>query len=620
MLRVAVRVRPCHVGEVGHVECEPRVGSVLSVALPAPAQREFGMVLGPSCSQSDVYVTCGSPMLDAALNGKDSLVFAYGANGSGKTHSMYGASGWQADPTKQDGICPTLVNELFKRTMAIEKAGNDKFALWATLVEVQGDRLVDLFADEREVRQAAGNEFMEPQKAYVRVQGADFVGAKSERVYSSRSLADLMERAAEQQQQQQQQQQQGGGGTSCGSTPPSSPPPPRGGAYGVAGGSSVSAFGGGGGARGWSQQGSVASGAFTPAYGGGSSSGFGGGYGGWAGAPKENHRILTLVLERKVVANSVVVQTTYSRFFLVDLAGAENFDLEASRSGRWINRGVLAVGRVVLALANGAAHVPYRDYPLTSLFKAVLGSARTEYSMMLACVSPGEQSAVETRTTLEYAWKGSTLDMKEREAYRLAQGHGTAGELIADNARRAQAVHCAAANFQRLIGDRTGGDGGPSGGSGESKHLPGNEMGGGGSSSSSGAGASATPVPWAMRQMRSITDAADSADAGGAAMVGDALDSEEDFNRRTELIETRNGHVFARSCGDAAMPVRGGHVMSARAHTHRQRASLSPRAVVPSFAPSFVPSPSSRLSPLSLSLTHTHTCSLLSRLLQTMRS
>ena len=95
LLRVAVRVRPCHVGEVGHVECEPRVGSVLSVALPAPAQREFGMVLGPSCSQSDVYVTCGSPMLDAALNGKDSLVFD--AQTAAQDALDVRRDGWQAD-------------------------------------------------------------------------------------------------------------------------------------------------------------------------------------------------------------------------------------------------------------------------------------------------------------------------------------------------------------------------------------------------------------------------------------------------------------------------------------------------------------------------------------------
>ena len=38
--------------------------------------------------------------------------------------------------------------------------------------------------------------------------------------------------------------------------------------------------------------------------------------------------------------------------------------------------------------------------------------------MMLACVSPEDQAAVETRTCLEYASKGSTLDMREREAYR----------------------------------------------------------------------------------------------------------------------------------------------------------------------------------------------------------
>ena len=291
-----------------------------------------------------------------------------------------------------------------------------------------------------------------------------------------------------------------------------------------------------------------------------------------------------------MLSDGAVVATSLCRLFLVDLAGADNFDLGAARAGRWVNRGVLAVGRVVLALANGNAHVPYRDYPLTSLFAAVLGSPQTAYSMMLTCVSPSEQSAIETRTMLEYAWKGSSLDIREREAYRQALEQGTAAVLLQSHASKARAAHSAKSTFKRLspalqareaaaaaVAAKAppGGEPPPTGaagGSGEGKHLPRTE------GSGEGSGEGVTPVPWAMRMMHTISGNISAPGAGvpgGAAMLGDRIDAEEGFNRRTELIETRNGHVFARVCGDASMPVRASLARKPRAQA--SRASLARR-------------------------------------------
>ena len=126
-----------------------RIGTLLGVQHPQPAEHEFGIVLGPSASQNDAYVTCGAPMLEAALNGHDSLLFAFGANATGKTYSLYGADGGKSqNVSRLDGIVPSVVTDLFKRTLTIEKGGESKFALSATLVKLQGNHLVDLFADE----------------------------------------------------------------------------------------------------------------------------------------------------------------------------------------------------------------------------------------------------------------------------------------------------------------------------------------------------------------------------------------------------------------------------------------------------------------------------------------
>lgn len=56
-------------------------------------------------------------------------------------------------------------------------------------------------------------------------------------------------------------------------------------------------------------------------------------------------------------------------------------------------------------------------------------------------------------------------------------------------------------------------------------------------------------------------------------------DPELDFNRRTELLETRSGHIFTRTCGDAAMP------LILYVHTNgREQTSAAWNGVVSAFA------------------------------------
>jgi hypothetical protein len=64
---------------------------------------------------AQVYLSCGVPMVEWALRGRDSLLFAYGQTGAGKTFSMYGAEGGK-NPSKLDGVVPATVSELFRRT------------------------------------------------------------------------------------------------------------------------------------------------------------------------------------------------------------------------------------------------------------------------------------------------------------------------------------------------------------------------------------------------------------------------------------------------------------------------------------------------------------------------
>jgi hypothetical protein len=62
---------------------------------PKPAQAfTFDRVFGAGATQAEVY-SAVDPLVQSVLSGYNATVFAYGATGSGKTHTMMGTD---ADP------------------------------------------------------------------------------------------------------------------------------------------------------------------------------------------------------------------------------------------------------------------------------------------------------------------------------------------------------------------------------------------------------------------------------------------------------------------------------------------------------------------------------------------
>ncbi len=49
----------------------------------------FDKVFGPRCDQEEVFKST-KPLIEAALQGYNSTIFAYGQTGTGKTHTMLG--------------------------------------------------------------------------------------------------------------------------------------------------------------------------------------------------------------------------------------------------------------------------------------------------------------------------------------------------------------------------------------------------------------------------------------------------------------------------------------------------------------------------------------------------
>jgi hypothetical protein len=106
--------------------------------------------------------------------------------------------------------------------------------------------------------------------------------------------------------------------------------------------------------------------------------------------------------------------TTNSSLNLVDLAGSERAKKthasgDVFAEGVNINKGLLALGNVIVALSSGgvSSHVPYRDSKITRILKDSLGG--NSMTVMIACVSPADSNFEETLNTLRFASRVSCV-------------------------------------------------------------------------------------------------------------------------------------------------------------------------------------------------------------------
>jgi kinesin family protein 4/21/27 len=110
--------------------------------------------------------------------------------------------------------------------------------------------------------------------------------------------------------------------------------------------------------------------------------------------------------------------TVIARLHLVDLAGSERVNRahtegERLKEGISINKGLLALGNVISALSGEGGvggHVPYRDSKLTRMLQDSLGG--NSKTVMIACVSPADNSFEETISTMQYANRAKNIKNK----------------------------------------------------------------------------------------------------------------------------------------------------------------------------------------------------------------
>ncbi|XP_028257726.1 kinesin-like protein KIF18A [Parambassis ranga] len=98
----------------------------------------FDHVFDKHSTQLDVFEGTTKGVLDGVMNGFNCTVFAYGATGAGKTHTMLGS---QDDP----GVMYRTMKELFKR---MDDAKEEKeFAVAFSYLEVYNEQIRDLLAN-----------------------------------------------------------------------------------------------------------------------------------------------------------------------------------------------------------------------------------------------------------------------------------------------------------------------------------------------------------------------------------------------------------------------------------------------------------------------------------------
>ncbi|GAA5834487.1 hypothetical protein JCM9279_004330 [Rhodotorula babjevae] len=104
----------------------------------------FDRVFDDDCGQEEVYDGSAKALVSHVMDGFHSTVFAYGATGCGKTHTISGS------PT-QPGIVFLIMKDLFARITA--KSDEVDFSLTVSYLEVYNETIRDLLAPESGVLQ-----------------------------------------------------------------------------------------------------------------------------------------------------------------------------------------------------------------------------------------------------------------------------------------------------------------------------------------------------------------------------------------------------------------------------------------------------------------------------------
>ena len=348
----------CDAVDVGISATAPQVSKTLTVTnrMAACVSKSFAMdrVLGPTCTQKEVYEAVGAPVLDSVLQGCHGCVMAYGQTGSGKTHSMLNLP--DRGQTEDAGLMPRLAVDLFTRIAA--DWGNI-YEVQIAMVQIYNESAMDLLSkssDRTNHRGSPPGPLSNPALKATQRRPADGGGWElSEctwiRCTSPEYLLECFRRGQKGLVYAETMMNKHSSRSHCVLQLQVNRVPRLDSA-----------------------------------------------------AVAEGTGKVELVQQRGLLT-------------VVDMAGSERVKKTQSRGVRFneatnINTSLLTFGNVVHALAKKSAHVPYRDSMLTKLLESSLsGLSRTA---LLVCVAPEQKHAQETSTSLEFASRCMRVEAKPR--------------------------------------------------------------------------------------------------------------------------------------------------------------------------------------------------------------
>ncbi|XP_051578836.1 kinesin-like protein KIF26A [Myxocyprinus asiaticus] len=119
-----------------------------------------------------------------------------------------------------------------------------------------------------------------------------------------------------------------------------------------------------------------------------------------------------------------------SRLHLIDLGSCEKVLSKSRDGGGGLCLSLTALGNVILALANGAKHVPYKDSKLTMLLRDSLGNINCR-TTMIAHISDSPANYAESLTTIQLASRIHRMRKKKSKYASSSSG----GESSCDEGR-----------------------------------------------------------------------------------------------------------------------------------------------------------------------------------------
>lgn len=332
----------------------------------------FDRVFDARSTNYKIYETVTRPMVDATINGLNCSVFAYGATGSGKTHTMLGS---HANP----GVIYYTSKDLFGKISRISETDPLPANLKICYFEIYNEKIRDLLVEEPNNYIRCGNKRLRttPERCRARMQ------LQSRDPYN----LPICEKGGE------------GGSPVISDLTYHNPSNAE---------ELISLLEAGN--RNRSQHPTDAN-----------------------ADSSRSHAIFQIVLTRRTrrlnnSMNDVEYELQHSKMSLIDLAGSERASVayrpgndrskNLQREGGNINKSLLALGNCINALADpklSQKYIPYRNSKLTRLLQDSLGGKCL--TAMIATVCQSHRHYDDTQNTLQYASRAKCIKLRPGRNY-----------------------------------------------------------------------------------------------------------------------------------------------------------------------------------------------------------